>query len=383
MSRFKAICLVLFILLFVGACGGRRDIAEERAYRAARADGEIIIGVVERREGPTWKAIQMAVEEINAAGGVLGRKIQVIQQDDEYSVTKGKLVAQQFAANLDMVAVIGHGNSDVSIPASATYEFSGLLMLSPTATAPKLTQQGFKLVFRNIPSDEKVGSQMADFAARQGYKRMMILSAKDAYGRGLGNIFEKWAGEVGITVVDRVSYRDGESNFQQVLTNWKDLDFDAIFIAGRNPEAAHFIAQAREQGLTQPILGGDGLMDGNLLRIAGEAAEGTVVATYFHPDDPRPEVQQFNAAFQEKYGTLPDFGAAQGYDAVKLLAYAMEQAGSTVPVEVAETLRAMERWPGVTGPHTFSQSGDVIGKPIALNIVQDSQFEYFLTLENP
>jgi branched-chain amino acid transport system substrate-binding protein len=380
MFRYKLLCLASFILLFVGACGSGRTVAEERAYRAARSEGDILIGVAADPDGWMWKGIWMAVEEINGAGGILDRQVQVIQRYDESSATQAKLVAQQFANNLDMVAVVGHWGSDMAIAASATYEFAGLLMICPAATSPKLTQQGFRLVFRTSPSNKQVGPQLASFAASQGYKRMMIVSAKDAYGRGLGNVFEMQAREEGVTIVDRVSYSDGESDFSPFLTHWKELDFDAIFVAGTNPETAYFVDQVRAQGVAQPILGGEGLATEALWEIAGEAAEGVMTATYFHPDDPRPEVRRFRADFQGRYGVPPDVWAAQGYDAIYLLAYAMETAGSTVPEEVAGALRSIEGWPGVTGSHTFQASGDMVDKPIVLDIVRNGAFAYYASL---
>ncbi|MBC7250022.1 MAG: ABC transporter substrate-binding protein [Anaerolineae bacterium] len=371
------LCLASLILLLASACGSERTIAEERAYRAAHSQGDILIGVAADPNGWMWKGIQMAVEEINGAGGILGRQVQVVQAYDESSATRAKLVAQQFASNPDIVAVIGHWGSDMAIAASATYEFAGLLMLCPAATSPKLTQQGFKLVFRISPSNEQVGPQLARFAASQGYKRMMIVSAKDAYGRGLGNVFEMQAGKVGITIVDRVSYADGETDLGQFLGHWNELDFDAIFVAGTIPEVAYLVQQARAMGITQPILGGEGLATDDLMKIAGEAAEGTLATTYFHPDDPRPEVQRFRASFEARYGVTPEVWAAQGYDAVYLLAYAMETAGSTVPTEVADALRRVRGWPGVTGPHSFQENGDVVDKPIVLITVRNDAFEYY------
>src|SRR5690606_24523605 len=114
--------------------------------------------------------INMAVEEINAAGGVLGRPLLTIKQDDRSDVTQGRLIAQQFADNLDLVAVIGHSDSFVSLPASATYQFAGLLMLSPGSTNPALTMQGFDLVFRNVPTDDDIGRQLATYALTAGYR---------------------------------------------------------------------------------------------------------------------------------------------------------------------------------------------------------------------
>ena len=272
--------LILLVLLAAsgvgcgsGGCGGGRTVAEERAYRAARATGPILIGVAADPEGSMWRGIRMAVEETNAAGGVLGRELRVVQRYDESSVAKAKLVAQQFARNLDIVAVIGHWGSDMAISASATYEFAGLLMICPAATSPKLTEQGFHLVFRTSPSNRRVGPRLAEFAADQGYQRVMIVSARDAYGRGLGNVFEMRAAEAGITVVDRASYQDGERNFEPLLADWGRLDFDAVFVAGTMPEAAHVVAQARRVGVSRPVLGGEGLATDALWEIAGEAAE--------------------------------------------------------------------------------------------------------------
>jgi len=384
--------LILLVLLAAsgvgcgsGGCGGGRTVAEERAYRAARATGPILIGVAADPEGSMWRGIRMAVEETNAAGGVLGRELRVVQRYDESSVAKAKLVAQQFARNLDIVAVIGHWGSDMAISASATYEFAGLLMICPAATSPKLTEQGFHLVFRTSPSNRRVGPRLAEFAADQGYQRVMIVSARDAYGRGLGNVFEMRAAEAGITVVDRASYQDGERNFEPLLADWGRLDFDAVFVAGTMPEAAHVVAQARRVGVSRPVLGGEGLATDALWEIAGEAAEGAMAAAYFHPAEPRPEVQRFTDDFRARYGAPPDVWAAQGYDAVRLLAHAMETAGTTVPEDVAAALRSMgpasaASWTGVTGPHAFLKDGDVVGKPIVLTIMRDGRLAYHSTL---
>lgn len=383
----------LLIILFVGSLvmlfGGlarEYDVAVERDRRAAKADGDIIIGVawplglegIMLQEG-----IKMAVDEINAGGGVLNRRIEILWKDDEASISQGRVVAQQFADNPDVVAVIGHLHSYVSIPASRIYKFSGLLMLSPISTAPKLTRQGFERIFRNIPSDEDFGRQIVDFAARQGYRRVVIYYVNDAYGRGLATAIERRAEELEIDVVDRLSY-DGidDREFRVALATWEPLEFDAIFLAGSLPAAARFIKEARGAGVTVPIIGGDGLDSPELWEVAGDAAEGTIVASVFHNDVPRPEVQNFNRDFRTKYGVLPDVFAAQGYDAMRLIAYAMEKAGTTAPGKVAEALHSVKDWPGVTGLHTFDAKGDVVGKPIIKMVVRDGRFEY-LEWESP
>jgi len=378
-AKFRVMLTFLFAVLIISSCGSP-DLSRERARRASRGEGDIVIGAAapwSAKEDMLWQGIEMAADEINAGGGVLGRKVRIIKKDDEASVSRGRLIAQQFGDNLDVVAVIGHSHSYVSIPASRIYEFSGLLMLSPESTSPRLTQQGFKYVFRNVSSDTQVGKEMAEFAASRGFKHMVIYYIKNDYGRGLANAFEDRAGEVRITIADRLSY-DAISNkeFRIALAKWKEFEFDAIFLAGSTPHGADFISEAREMGVTVPILGGDGLDSSQLWEIAGKAAEGVIVASHFHPDIPRSEVQDFVRAFQERYGLLPDVWAAQGYDAVKVLAHAMEKAGTTVPGKVAEVLHSTKDWPGVTGLHTFDENGNVIGKGIVKKKVQNRKFEY-------
>lgn len=380
MSKHKAIWLALFLLLLATACGGSRDVAEERSRRAETSNGKVVIGVVwpfSETEDMFWKGVQMGVDDVNDAGGVTGRKIQVIWIDDENSVTRGKLIAQDLANDPRVMAVIGHPESSVAIAASAIYQFGELLMLSPGATSVRLTQQDFDLVFRNIPSDTLVAQELADFAAKRGYRRILLISAKDEYGLGLGNTFEQRANEIGITIVDRRSYRVGQSDFAALLAGWETLDADSIFLAGRPPEAAWFVQQVQQMDINAPIAGGTGLFSREFLEIAGPAANGTIVASFFYPDASTPEVKRFKRVFEERYGASPDVWAAQGYDAIRLLADAMNAAGSPAPHQVAQQPHQMRTWTGVTGEHILEENGG-ISKPIVLNIANGGKFEYFM-----
>ena len=164
--------------------------------------------------------------------------------------------------------------------------------------------------------------------------------------------------------------------FARTLAEWKARDIDALFIAGEVPAAGALVAEARRQGITAPILGGDAMHADALVRVAGAAAEGTVVASMFHPHDPRPEVQRFTTAFQARYGQDPDMFSASGYDAVRVLAAAMRRAHSVTPDQVAHALRDSTQYAGVTGPFRFGASGDALDKPIVRLQVHNGQFEY-------
>jgi branched-chain amino acid transport system substrate-binding protein len=382
--------ITLVALASLVACASEQSQTEQGAVPENCGENDVIIGVAwpfSVTQPQIWEGLTMARDEINATGGVLGSNICLWRQDDESSARKGKLIAQRFADHRDQVAaVIGHYNSSVSIPASAIYEFSGILMLSPGSTNPKLTQQGFRLVFRNIPTDEVIGEQLIQYARQQGYTRALILAAKDTYGRGLANILEDKADDADpeIEIVDRLSYLPGsdETDLGPIVENWKKLKkFDAIFIAGTMPEAGHFVRVARGEGISAPIIGGDGLATEELWQIGGVTeTEGIVVSSPFHPDTARLEDSPFVNAFRTRYGHLPDAWAAQGYDALYILGHAVNQARSTKADEVAQVLRALKAWPGVTGPHTFDACGDVVGKPIVLQQVQDQAFVYLTEL---
>lgn len=371
--------------LCLGACTGEHPLAEERARRAARARGDVIVATAWpwelRKDIRYGDGLDMAVDEVNSRGGVGGRRLQLLRFDDKESVDAGLLVAQQIAANPDIVAVIGHLQSFVSVPAAAVYDLAGLLMIAPTATDPELTSRGYRRVFRATFTDRDMGRQMAEFADRSGFRRVAIEYIRNAYGRGLANAFEERASEVNVAVMARQSYdpteQVSERTFEPTLREWQHLELDAIFLAGETPSAALFVGQARARGIGVPIFGGDALGTSTLMSLAGRAAEGTIVATLFHPDEPRDEVDRFVADFQKRYGVLPDAGSALGFDAVGLLAEGIRQAGTVAPDAVAKTLHSLQGWRGVTGAFSFDERGDVINRPLVKMVVHDRKFVLF------
>ncbi len=392
MQRTRRFFLGATLALVFGmtACQQAADPAVERAKLAEAGTGDIVIGAAwpwQAMEGRSLysQGMDLAVEKLNAQGGVLGRPVRLLRVDDEESVNKGRLVAQQLANDPTVTTVIGHLHSYVSIPAASIYDQAGLVMISPISTSPKLTQQGYENVFRMTFHDRQVGQKMAYLAYQQGYERVAILYMRNTYGRDLANAFEEAASDLDINVVARQSYTPAEdrqaTSFTTVLREWQDYEFDAVFLAAAVPEAGSFIVQARREGIDVPILGGDAMDTEVLINVGGAATEGTVVASNFHVDDPRPMVQEFVQYFQEQTGQVPNRGAAAGYDAVRLLAHAMEQAGTTAPEAVAAALRAMdEPFAGVTGAFAFDDNGDLADGGLIAKVVEDQQFQYLQTL---
>ena len=374
--------LILVSLLALGCSSGSDTGAAQRGQRASAAHGDIVVAVAWpwSAHGDTrfGDGLQLAADEINGSGGVGGRRLRLVRYDDHESVNDGRVVAQRIAADPNVVAVIGHLQSYVTIPASAIYELAGLVLIAPTATDPALTAQGYGMVFRTTFSDRAVGERMAELAAARGYHRVAITYIRDTYGRGLANAFEERAAQRGVSVVARDSYDPSGAVTDQMLAasvrNWKGSAPDAIFLAGEVPSAATIVAEARRQGVRQPILGGDAMSSPALIEVAQAAAEGVIVAAAFHPDEPRPEVRQFTGEFGRRYGQIPDVGAALGYDAVTVLATAMRQAHSSTPVDVARALHAMNGWRGVTGAYAFDSAGNRLSTPIATTIVENGHF---------
>ena len=358
-------------------------VADRRLAHARRAGSDVVIGVAwpwsARRELRFGEGVEMAVDEINAAGGVNGRPLRVMRRDDHESADEGRLVAQQFAADPAVVAVIGDLQSYVAVPAASIYDNAGIVMVAPAATDPELTTQGYRRVFRVTFNDRTAGYHLAEYAARQGYRRVAIEYVRSAYGRALANAFEEYAADRDIVVVARQSYgADGvtDDTFAGVIGEWNALRLDAVFLAGEVPSAAYFIRAARHGALTVPIFGGDALGSTALLDIARESAAGVAVLSVFHPDEPRPEVARFTREFAARYHAVPDAGSALGYDAVHLLAAAMQRARSTVPDSISAALRGLTAWRGVTGAFTFDGAGDVVDKHAVMMVARGTGFEY-------
>lgn len=363
----------MLLLLVIAGC------SEGSVDRGGADRGDIAIGVgwplASRDEGFS-EGVRLALEEINAKDGVLGRKLRVVSADDGGSVTEGLAAAGRFAADPQTVAVIGHRGSPVSVAAAAIYEKAGIVMLTPGSTAPKLTESGYRYIFRMIPNDERISARLVQYAASQGYRKVAILYTDDEYGRGLANAFEDRGKELGVDTVDRVDGYTDSDDLARLVREWKTLGCDAVFVAQVMPQAGVTLADLKHAGSDMPVLGGDGLDSEQLAHMAGNAAEGAIVASIFDPTEGRADVGEFIRKYEAQYGEIPGKWAAQGYDAANLLAEAIRAAGSARPSAIADALRQTRGWMGVTGSHSFDDSGDLTDKPIVLKKITSGAFQY-------
>ncbi|WP_366923921.1 ABC transporter substrate-binding protein [Metallumcola ferriviriculae] len=359
------LCIVIFLLLT-----GCTQIEE---------NNEIVIGVAwpfATNNNLFNEGIDLAVQEINSSGGIKGRELRLLKEDDGSELEKGMAIARSFTENMTIQAVIGHYNSFISIPVSAIYNNAGLVMLSPGSTAPALTKNGYKHIFRNIPSDDEIARQLAVYLADQGYRRMAIYYSDDDYGSGLANSFEDHARTQGITIVDRFNYYSSTEDLRRLNSRWQAFGLDGIFIAKIMPEGGQFIFDAGQAGINVPFIAGDGLDSPLLSEIGGKAAEGTIIGSEFNPDIDRLEVKRFVTDFLNEYNEMPNSYAALGYDAVKMLAAAIAKSDLNNRSTVAKELMNLSRWSGAVGIHEFDETGDDIGKLVVLKKLKDGKFEY-------
>lgn len=362
-KKFLIFCLLFLVVLIMPAgCQNNKH--------------ELTVGVswpIKSVNDDFLKGVLLAAEEINSNSEKDAIRIRLDTKDDEGTVTGGLTAAQSFVRE-GVAAVIGHRTSSVSIAASSIYEKAGIVMMSPTSTATNLTSKGYKFIFRDIPSDDESARQLALFAAKQGHRRMAIYYAENSYGLSLANSFEDHAKEAGIAIVDRISGYSDYKDLERISRKWKALDFDGVFLAQDAPEGAKFLGDRIKAGFDEPCIGGDGMDSPLLWEIGGAAAEGTVIGTVFNSQDSRKEVKQFISSFNRKYNRAPSTYAALGYDAVNLVAYAAQKAGTNTPTAIADSLRTLKDVPGVIGYHTFSSNGDDTGIKIVKKQVRDGKF---------
>ena len=309
--------------------------------------------------------LELARDELNASGGVLGAQIELIPFDDNGNKAVGGRIAYEIANDEEICAVIGHSSSSISLANSLIYHYYGLLMFSPLSTSRNLTRQGLPMVFRNIPDDDTLGVQAATFCEKSSWKRVMIYYINNSYGEGLANAFELQCGETGISIPDRASYESlyGVRDYMETIKSWKDnYIFDAVFIAGSMPQAGEIVSIFRANGIDQPIIGGDAFDVPMFFQIAENNTEDQVyTVSNFNNESSNPAFINFKKSFSARYGYDCDQAAFQGYDALMVLGKAIENAKSVCGSDIAHALKSAEQWNEAAGPYKFDDNGNIVG----------------------
>ena len=264
--------------------------------------------------------------------------------------------------------------SSASIAAAPICQSNKVPMISPSSTNPEVTKKG-DYIFRMCFLDDYQGSQLAVFAAdRLKVKRVAVLvDVKSDYSTGLAKFFEDKYKALGGTIVGRASYANGDSDFKSQLTAVKAMNPDLLFVPGYYTDIGQIAIQARDLGLTQPLLGGDGWESPKLIEIGGKSLEGSFYSNHYFVDDPTPQVKEFVERYSQRYGAKPDALAALGYDSARVLGDAIKRAGSTEGPALRDAIAATKNFSGITGTITLGPDRNPIGKKLVVLEIKNGQ----------
>ena len=371
-----------------GAAGSALIVAAAAAAMLAgggAADQEAIyIGVagpVNHENGRSMqRAAEMAVDEINRAGGINGRRLALVVKDDQARPERAIEVAVELRDDPRIVAVVGHVNSAATLAAATVYNHGQrpVLQISPASSSPLVSDAG-RWTFRVCPSDLQHGPALADWAYQElGARRAAILYVNDEYGRGVLESFGSAFENAGGSVISRDPYLptlfDSDDALDPYLLRAIRDSLDALFIAGQADAAAGIIRAARRLGYRGPVLGPDGLTG---LKDAGSLAEGTYISSAFLPDRPSTLAQTFVREYVERFEELPDHRGAMAYDAVHLIARGLAAVGPN-RAALRDYIAGVGNggsapYDGVSGTIAFDDKGDVAGKEVVVGVVRDGQ----------
>ncbi|MFM0392797.1 branched-chain amino acid ABC transporter substrate-binding protein [Paraburkholderia phytofirmans] len=304
---------------------------------------------------------RLAIEEINAKGlRINGEavRLELDPQDDAADPRTATQVAQRLVDDR-VVAVVGHMNSGTSIPTSKIYSDANIVQISPSATNPTYTLQGFKTTYRMVATDAQQGPALAAYARNKlKVSTVAIVDDSTAYGQGLANEFEKAAKAAGMTVLSHDATNDKAIDFRAILTKIKGENPDAVMYGGMDATGGPFTKQARDLGLRAKVLGGDGLCSDKLADLAGAAVHNVICSEAGAALESMPGGSAFQAKFQKRFGQPIQLYAPFTYDAVYIIVDAMKRANS---VEAARIVAAMPsaNYRGVVGETSFDSNGDL------------------------
>lgn len=328
----------------------------------------------------TRNGVDMAIDEVNKAGGILGKKIRIVIEDDQGKPEEAQTVVTKLVNKDRVVAVLGEVASSRSLAGAPICQQNRIPMISPSSTNPKVTQVG-DYIFRVCFIDPFQGYVMAKFAANTlKLKKVAILrDIKNDYSVGLADVFVENFQKMGGSIVADESYSEGDADFSAQLTSIKSKDPEGIYVPGYYTEVGLIARQTRKLGLPVPLMGGDGWDSPKLFEIGGEALNDCYYSNHYSVEDPSPAIVRFVAEYKKRYNEVPDALAALGYDAGRILVDAFRRANSTDGPKVRDALSQTTDYAGVTGKITIDKDRNAI-KPAVVLRVKDGKREYVETV---
>ena len=371
----NVLAISMMSVALLAACGKKEE-APAPAAAPAPAPAVETMTVKIGHVGPTSGAIahlgkdnengaRMAIDELNAKGMMIGGKkvtFELLAEDDAADPKQGTAAAQKLVDS-KVNGVIGHLNSGTTIPASKLYSDAGIPQISPSATNPKYTRQGYKTAFRMVADDTQLGGTLGKYAVTTvGAKTVAVVDDRTAYGQGVAEEFAKGVTEAGGKIVSTQFTTDKATDFTAILTAIKKEKPDVIFFGGMDAVAGPMLRQMKQLGIKAKFMGGDGICSGALPELAAGtmADEGVICAEAGGVEgEQKVGLDKFKADFQAKFGAEVQIYAPYVYDAVMVMAAAMEKAGSADPAAYLPALAATADYKGVTGTIAFDEKGDI------------------------
>ena len=366
MKRFSLSLILIGSLLLASACN------------PGAVGDKVRIGVFMSTTGTTANfgissvnGIQLAADEINAAGGINGKQVELLIQDDRSDANEAATIVTKFVTQDQVHAILGEVASSRSIAAAPIAQNAQIPMLTPSSTNPEVTKKG-NFIFRSCFIDPVQGAAIAQFAAKSlGAKTAAIMvDRKNDYSTGLEKVINETFTRLGGKITAVQSYQEGDQDFNAQLTSLKGGNPEVIFVPGYYNDVGLIAKQARDRGITVPLIGGDGWDSVQLYAIGGKALNGSYFTNHYSPYDTDPKVQKFVNDYKARYGSLPDALAATAYDAARIMFDAIKRSKSLGGNDIREALAATKDYPGVTGTVTFNENRDAV-KPIVMIEIKD------------
>jgi branched-chain amino acid transport system substrate-binding protein len=390
---FKVAPLAIAAVVALAACGKKEEAPAAKAAPAKAAEPAVVVikighvapltGGIAHLGKDNENGARMAIEEINAAGGLkIGDttyKLDLVPEDDKADPKEGTIAAQKIVDS-GAVAVVGHLNSGTSIPASKIYADANVAQISPSATNPKLTEQGFKTTFRVVANDNQQGGVLANYAADQlKAKTIAIIDDRTAYGQGLADVVEKVAKEKGVKVVAREFTNDKATDFNAILTKVRGSKPDVVMYGGMDATAGPMAKQMKQLGIKSTLLAGDGVCSPEFIKLAGDAAGILHCSMAGEAVEKMPKGADFLANFKKRFNADVQVYSPYSYDAVYVIADAIKRAGKTDRASITAAMPATN-YPGLTGQIAFDEKGDIKGGAISMFKVVDGKMQYVSTV---
>lgn len=365
-----------FATLFVGACA--LLLVPGCQPSSSTSTDEIVIGHFGSLTGAeatfgisTDNGIQLAIEEINAAGGIGGKKVRLITYDDKGDAREAGTAVTRLVTKDRVVAVLGEVASGLSLAGAPICQENGVPMISPSSTNPKVTKIG-DMIFRVCFIDPFQGSVCAKFAQEheglKATKAAILTDQASPYSVGLQEEFEKAFVAGGGTIVTKQNYQAGDQDFSAQLTAIRGAEPEIIFLPGYYTDVGNIALQAKKLGINTPMLGGDGWDSSKLGQIAGDALDGSFYSNHYSHQDPSPRVQDFIKKYAAKHNQTPDGLAALGYDAARILFEALGRAKSLSGADIAAELAKTKDFDGVTGKISIDAERNAVKPAVILEM---------------